>query len=142
MGIGKGLCPASWWLEIGGKLLHRESLRNRDFNSHFGVSPFVASVAWEKLCERGNLPIGLQHQHLLWALCWLKIYATDSVMLSILNLKSEKTFKKYRDKALNALYELENVSFVSRRKFDVAALDMNKPPVPTHPLCILSFPTD
>ena len=106
----KGRCGANWWLEHGRKLLQKETLRNRDFHAHFGVSPFIVDIVWGSLCERGGLPKGLQHQHLLWALCWLKVYATDSVMLSILNLKSEKTFKKYRDMAMEALYELENVS--------------------------------
>ena len=110
-------CTAEWWLELAGKILNKESMRNRDFQAHFGVSPFIVSVVWYSLCRRGGLPKGLLHKHLLWALCWLKVYATDSVMLSILNLKSEKTFKKYRDMAMDALYELENVSRPRRQIF-------------------------
>ena len=109
-------CSATWWLEYARKVLQRDCLRNRDFIAHFGVSPFIASVVWCELCERGGVPAAMQHKHLLWALCWLKVYATDTVMLSILNLKSEKTFKKYRDMALEDLYKLENVS-QQRRHF-------------------------
>ena len=95
-------------MKLASKVLQKDRMRSRDFQAHFGVSPFIVSIVWSSLCDRGGLPKGMLHQHLLWALCWLKVYA----MLSILNLKSEKTFKKYRDKALDALYELENVSTV------------------------------
>ena len=43
-------CTAEWWLELAGKILNKKSMRNRDFQAHFGVSPFIVSVVWYSLC--------------------------------------------------------------------------------------------
>jgi hypothetical protein len=92
-------------------VLKRDRLGVRDFKAHFGVSPNVAAITWRKLRESGDLVVQCKAWHLLWALCWLKVYASDTVMLSILNLKSEKTYTKWRDYVLDRIYDLEVVRF-------------------------------
>jgi hypothetical protein len=90
-------------------MLMRHSFNSRDFLAHFGVSAYICSVAWGLMREGGLLTHGEQCCHLLWALCWLKVYATDTVMLSILNLNSIKTYTKWRDMVLDDLYNLDLV---------------------------------
>ncbi|KAI2493259.1 hypothetical protein MHU86_21296 [Fragilaria crotonensis] len=55
---------------------------DRDFRSHFGVSPTVCFMIWEK-CKSSFLVHNVLPRHLLWALMFLKIYATEDVLSTI-----------------------------------------------------------
>ncbi|KAI2510184.1 hypothetical protein MHU86_4216 [Fragilaria crotonensis] len=64
---------------------------DRDFRSHFGVSPTVCFMIWEK-CKSSFLVHNVLPRHLLWALMFLKIYATEDV-LSTIAAVSRKTYR-------------------------------------------------
>lgn len=60
------------------------------FRAHFGTSPGVCALCWS-LIEL-KLPRNYLYTHLLWALLFLKVYATESV-LSSKCCCDEKTFR-------------------------------------------------
>lgn len=66
--------------------------RNRDFTSLFGVSANVCSVVWN-IC---NFPSGTKPIHLLWAFLFLKVYATEPILIAIVGSgPNRKTFRKW-----------------------------------------------
>jgi hypothetical protein len=64
--------------------------RDRDFTTLFGISAKVCSVVWN-LCD---FPSGTEPIHLLWAFLFLKVYATEPVLISIVYGPTRKTFRK------------------------------------------------
>mmetsp|Transcript_13384 Transcript_13384/g.25123 ORF Transcript_13384/g.25123 Transcript_13384/m.25123 type:complete len:294 (+) Transcript_13384:69-950(+) len=62
------------------------------FRSHYGTSPGVCAICWNQIAN--TLPQHMVYSHLLWALMFLKVYATESVLASKCGV-DEKT---YRDK--------------------------------------------
>jgi hypothetical protein len=60
------------------------------FRAHFGTSPGVCAVCWNMI--EGRLPGNFFYTHLLWALLYLKVYATESVLASKC-MCDEKTFR-------------------------------------------------
>ncbi|KAI2499167.1 hypothetical protein MHU86_15319 [Fragilaria crotonensis] len=70
---------------------------DRDFRSHFGVSPTVCFMIWEK-CKSSFLVHNVLPRHLLWALMFLKIYATEDVLSTIAAIRWENRFRSDRGK--------------------------------------------
>jgi hypothetical protein len=62
----------------------------RHFRSHFGVSPGTCAICWNLIEHK--LPRNLVYTHLLWALMFLKVYGTESVLSTKCNC-DEKTFR-------------------------------------------------
>ena len=52
---------------------------DRDFRALFGVGANICSIVWN-LCD---FPIGTEPKHLLWALLFLKVNGTESVLITI-----------------------------------------------------------
>jgi hypothetical protein len=66
---------------------------SRRFRANFGVGPVVCNVAWKMLRDNGQTN-GAEPKHLLYALKWLKIYGTESVLAGDLRI-DEKTLRKW-----------------------------------------------
>jgi hypothetical protein len=60
------------------------------FLSTFGSKPSLVSELWN-LLEAKKLPQGFRPIHLLWTLCFLKLYASESTLSSHCDC-DEKTF--------------------------------------------------
>lgn len=67
----------------------------RRFRSFFGTTPVVCSKIWAMLSPFSSMPPGVHPKHLLWALSFLKVYASESVLVSMFGSPSEKTFRKW-----------------------------------------------
>lgn len=79
----------------------------RRFVALFGVSSSSATILWNRL---GNCPInGGAPKHLLWALMFVKIYATENVNATLLKT-DEKTFRKWTWVFLKMLSDIKVVS--------------------------------
>jgi hypothetical protein len=72
----------------------------------FGVVPAVVAIAWNMIMgpwmnstDKSRELEGAEPAHILWALMFLKIYATEAVLATLSGLKAvdEKTFRKWRD---------------------------------------------
>jgi hypothetical protein len=63
---------------------------DRDFRALFGVGPGVVCQLW----QRCSFPPKTMPKHLLWALLFLKTYATEPVLCSIVGT-TRKTFRKW-----------------------------------------------
>jgi len=79
---------------------------SRKFRSFFGVSPLVCSIAFNKISEDDDFPEQSKPYHFLWALMFLKIYSTESILAGIAGC-TEKTFRKWSWKMLDLLQRLE-----------------------------------
>lgn len=64
---------------------------DRDFRALFGVGANLCSVVWN-LCD---FPDGTKPKHLLWALLFLKVYASESALISIAGGPTRKAFRKW-----------------------------------------------
>ena len=82
----------------------------RRFRSFFGTSPHVCAILWGQL--QSNIPEQGRPEHMLWALLLLKVYGTEDVVSSIVQV-SRKTFRKWSWKFISAISYLANVSDLS-----------------------------
>ena len=89
--------------DLAGPLLHQVSRRtgstfSRRFLAAFGAPPHVVSAAWNMIVANGSLdelgPRSRKPVHLLWALMWMKGYATETENASRAKC-CETTFRKW-----------------------------------------------
>ena len=83
----------------------------RFFLTFFGTTPWVCSLLWAMLKPFETMPRGVKPCHLLWALMFMKVYATETVHASIAGC-DEKTFRKWSWIFVEGIAGLE-ASFVS-----------------------------
>lgn len=72
--------------------LTRGSVFKRRFKANFGVSLNVFREIWTLIRDKNEYNI--QRHHLMWALFFLKVYAIENVMHTVL-IKDEKTLRKW-----------------------------------------------
>jgi hypothetical protein len=68
---------------------------HRQFRSLFGCSPEVVAEIWYRIAPRGgeiSLRKGAEPRHLLWALLFMKVYANEDVLCSMVGGVDDKTF--------------------------------------------------
>jgi hypothetical protein len=85
-----------------GSLLHPSKIKKvptlqkkyEYFQSLFGCSPDITAEIWYRIAPQGehSLKRGAEPQHLLWALLFMKVYASDNVLCSIVGGVDSKTF--------------------------------------------------
>lgn len=80
----------------------------RRFKTMFGVSPLICSIAWDKIDD--EIPYGAKFEHILWALCFLKCYHTESVNHAIFGI-DEKTYRKWTWIFVDLLSSIKMVYF-------------------------------
>ena len=80
----------------------------------FGVGGMVALAAFAWLERTGLLPDGGTFVHLLWTLCFLKVYPTETPLSALCGGADPKTIRKYIWPFIFALANLE-VHLVSSR---------------------------
>lgn len=73
---------------------HTEDGRDRDFRYMFGVGLETCVNAWNLCVDSGNLPDGAQPFHFLWALMFLKLYETESLLARLAGT-TRKTYRKW-----------------------------------------------
>lgn len=86
--------------------LHDNVEFNRKYIGLFGVSPLIASMAWDEI--RTMLPEKCVPRHLLWGCLFLKVYGTETVHSSIVGT-DPKTFRKWSWLIVKALANLKIV---------------------------------
>ena len=89
--------------------LHVYHLPERRFKALFGVSSEICAILWEELKVArltNSKPV-----HLLWALLFLKNYATEDVNCEIASV-DPKTFRKWVWVILKAMSNISLVSLV------------------------------
>ena len=88
------ISPDKFYRE-GQMMITRSSVDNlsgqRRFLSHYGVSPQIVSILWDSILL--NLPPKCCSIHLLWCLLFLKVYASEAILSSIVGTNE----KKYRE---------------------------------------------
>ena len=92
----------------------------RRFKAHFGVSPYIICCLWNRLVEDEGAPlrytghVANSPRHLLWALLFLKLYSSESVLARICGT-TEKTFRQRVWLMLISISNMRNVvSLVDR----------------------------
>lgn len=80
---------------------------SRRFRSFFGVSPLVCAAIWHKLGRRS--PRSAKPEYLLWALKFLKIYATEHVHCSVAGC-DDNFFRKWSWNFVLLMADLQVVS--------------------------------
>ena len=78
--------------------------KERRYKAVFGASSAVVAELWIRILQRGPIEDGGRPKHLLWALVFLKIYATEELHCSIVGWPSTKTFTKW------SLYFVKRIS--------------------------------
>ena len=80
---------------------------DRRFRELLGVGPLVALHAWHLINDHNLLPKGGMFLHFLWALCFLKVYPTETVLASLCGGSDPKTVRKWVWQFVIALSDLE-----------------------------------
>jgi hypothetical protein len=95
----------------------------RRFKSAFGVSSYVCHALWNMLVDQ-SLPKSATPIHLLWTLCFMKLYTAESVLASLCGC-DEKTLRKWVWTMVEQLAKLELVSWktVENRTLAYCLLD-------------------
>ena len=75
------------------------------FRALFGITPHIAGCLWNLLHEKGFIEVGAQPLHMLWALLFLKCYATEPVN-HVITGADEKTFRSWVWRYVNVLSKL------------------------------------
>lgn len=79
----------------------------RCFHAFFGTSPFICALLWAMIEPSKTLPRGHHPKHLLWALMFMKIYATEPVHRRLAGNPDEKTFRKWTWLLIHAIEGLD-----------------------------------
>ena len=82
------------------------AVENRRFRGNFGTTPAICVILWDMITPDENMPKGFKCCHLLWALMFLKLYASEHVLCSMAEC-DEKTFRKWAWLFVFALADLE-----------------------------------
>ena len=83
----------------------------KQFASFFGCTPVVASALWnriDKKKEEIDVPPGFSPSKLLWTLCFLKTYSSETVLSTLCNC-TEKTLRKWVWKGIDILGDINLV---------------------------------
>ncbi len=102
--------------DMGREMMNRSSkemgaieTEDRRFRELFGVGGMTAIAAYAWLVYTDLLPEGGTFQHMLWALCFLKVYPTETVLSSLCGGGVDpKTIRKYIWPMIFALASLED----------------------------------
>lgn len=78
----------------------------RRFRGNFGTTPENCVILWDMITPNESMPKGVKCCHLLWALMFLKLYASEHVLCSRAEC-DEKTFRKWVWLFVLALADLE-----------------------------------
>ena len=78
------------------------------FQTHFGVTPYVCRWIWILLIRNNLKPKGGTAKHLLWTLMFLKLYSTEKVLATIADC-SPKTYMKWTWKFVRAISVLKSI---------------------------------
>ena len=88
----------------GGRRRSKET-ESRRFKAFFGVKAERASEVWSLLIGYKLLPPKSEPEHLLWALLFLKLYATEDVNASLVGHDPD-TVRKWTWLMVEALHDL------------------------------------
>lgn len=81
---------------------------DREFRSLFGIGAIATLAAWYLLRNHDLIPLNGSMVHLLWAMMFLKVYATETVMSRMTHVKDPKTFRHWVWPFISALSDLES----------------------------------
>jgi hypothetical protein len=87
----------------------KKTTLNRKFRRFFGLSPRVTARVWNTLIVQEKVPEGGRVVHLLWTLCFLKLYDSETVLSTIFGV-CEKTYRKWVWKFLKRIHTIKLVS--------------------------------
>jgi hypothetical protein len=88
----------------------------RLWKEHFGVSPVVVCIVWNRMSFWRCLPAKCEPKHLLWTLLFLKVYATERILATQCGCNPE-TYRQWVKLVLEGLNRLEPF-VVSRSRSD------------------------
>jgi ribosomal protein L37E len=84
------------------------SEKDARFKSLFGASSLIIAEIWHRIEETVSLEDrNAERKHLLWALVFLKVYATEEIHCAIVGWPNAETFRKYSWYFINKIFQLE-----------------------------------
>lgn len=105
-----------YFLAIGMKIARRSRVvalatQEARFKSHFGTQPRICSDVWTRINPAASMPTGAKPVHLLWALMFLKLYSSESVLCTLASAGEavdEKTLRKWVWMFVPAIADITN----------------------------------
>jgi hypothetical protein len=94
--------------QLGITRYRKKTCFNHKFRAFFGFGPKVTARIWNTLTAQELVPEGGRVVHLLWTLCFLKLYDTEAVLSTIFDV-CEKTYRKWVWKFLKKIYLIDLV---------------------------------
>ena len=84
------------------------AVRPRVFLSLFGVTSNVVSQLWNLLENQRSRPKGFTTTHLLWTMCFLKVYGREETLCTLFGC-DEKTMRKWVWIGLTFISDIESL---------------------------------
>ena len=91
--------------------------QERTWDEYFGTSSVVAAELWNNINPTITVDPKSKPKHLLWALLFLKQYATESVHCSIVGIQDQKTFRLWSWRFVRAIANLKPRYIVWTNRF-------------------------
>lgn len=104
------------------KCRQKNSIKERRFKSHFGITPNICEIVWTQII--GRAPVGFKPNHLLWGLNFLKQYTVEHNRHSLLKA-DEKTIREWSWTTVRLLSELDVVSDIPSTLFGYDVNELN-----------------
>ena len=98
------------------KVKRSDKSEDRDFREHFGCGVTVVHTVWMMMESRDLIPNDGMIHHLLWTLMFLKSYAKEKIICTLVGIRDPKTLRKWVWMFIDRIAELES-SVVSNYKF-------------------------
>lgn len=92
-------------LILGHRCNTSPATEDRRFRANFGTTPAICAILWGMISPNETMPKGVKYFHLLWALMFLKLYASEHVLSGIAKC-DEKTYRKWTWLFIMALADL------------------------------------
>ena len=83
-------------------------IRPRFFLSLFGVSSNVVSQLWNLIENQGSHPKGFSPTHLLWTMCFIKVYGREETLSTLFGC-DEKTMRKWVWIGLSIISDIDSL---------------------------------
>ena len=91
------------------------STEEHEFRTFFGVSVEIFLTTWNLLEKKHYLPPDGTIEHMLWALMFMRVYASESVLCALAGGIDKNTFKKWTWPFIEAI-EMLQLDIVSSQR--------------------------
>lgn len=97
---------------------YSQAMKDKKIRGHFGASIAIITAIWNEIEASVDAP-GAMPKHLLWALVFLKIYASEEVHCRLVGWTDSDTFRKWSWYFVEKIADLKDTIIVFDNRFQL-----------------------